>query len=103
MEVTSLPANLRERLSALRAVPLREWIERIVAGYREHDLLTFVSAIAFRVFFAVIPLLLFAFGLMGFLDLSSLWREDIAPDVRSALSPELFRALDSSINKVLNQ
>lgn len=103
VEVTSLPANLRQRLSGVREVPLREWVERVVAGYREHDLLTFVCAIAFRVLFAIVPLLLFAFGLMGFLDLSSLWRDDIAPDVRSALSPELFRAIDSSINKVLTQ
>ena len=79
MEVTSLPANLRHSLSQLRAVPLREWIDRIAAGYRENDLWTFASAIAFRVLFAIVPLLLFAFGLMGFLDLSSVWREDIAP------------------------
>ena len=103
MEVTSLPANLRHSLSQLRAVPLREWIDRIAAGYRENDLWTFASAIAFRVLFAIVPLLLFAFGLMGFLDLSSVWREDIAPDVRSALSPELFRALDESINRVLTE
>jgi membrane protein len=101
VEVTSIPANLRERLSELRAVPLRDWVDRVVEGYREYDLLTFASAIAFRVFFAIVPLLLFAFGLMGFLDLSSLWREDIGPDVRSALSPELFRALDDSITRVL--
>lgn len=103
MEVTSLPANLRQRLSELREVPLREWGQRVVAGYHEHDLWTFTSAIAFRVLFAIVPLLLFAFGLMGFLDLSSVWRDDIAPDVRSALSPELFRALDKSINEVLTE
>lgn len=42
-------------------------------------------------------------GLLGFFDLAEVWRRDVAPDVRSSVSPSIFKTLDSAITEVLNE
>jgi membrane protein len=49
-----------------------------------------------------VPLLLFAFGLLGFLGLDEAWREDIAPDLRSSVSDPVFEVLDDTVTEVLD-
>ena len=71
-------------------------------GYREHNLLIYGSAISFRIFLSIVPLLLFAFGLLGFLGLDAVWRDDIAPDIRSNVSDPVFRVLDDTVTQVLS-
>src|SRR4051794_35769007 len=73
----------------------------VIAGWAEHDVLTYASAIAFQVFFALIPLTLFALGLLGLFDLGAAWRTDLAPDVRRAVSPEVFRIVDDTVRRVV--
>src|SRR3954447_23960870 len=72
-------------------------------GFGEHELLLYASAISFRVLFALPPLLLFSFGLLGFLNLDEVWRQDIAPDIRSAVSADVFRVVNDTIDKVLTE
>src|SRR5215217_8601308 len=73
----------------------------LVAKYRENDLLTYASAISFQVFFALIPLLLFALGLIGFLSLSDAWAKDIAPEIKPHVSGPLFEVIDDTVNQIL--
>src|SRR3954447_21272553 len=72
-------------------------------GFGEHELLLYASAISFRLLFALPPLLLFSFGLLGFLDLAEVWRQDIAPDVHAAVSADVFRVVDDTVNRVLSE
>ncbi len=50
---------------------------------------------------ALIPALLFVFGALGFLGLDEVWRSDIAPDVRSSVSPAAFTLINDAVIKVL--
>ena len=94
-------------LEALRRASERERLRKLGRdlsdGFRRHELLLYASAISFRVLFALPPLLLFSFGLLGFLNLDEVWRQDIAPDVRSAVSPDVFRIVDDTVRKVLTE
>jgi membrane protein len=78
-------------------MPIRE----LLKGYREADVLTYGSAIAFQVMFALIPVALFALGLLGFLGLDDVYRDDVAPDLRSSLSADAFGVVDGVVRKVL--
>jgi membrane protein len=78
-------------------MPIRE----LLKGYREVDLLTYGSAIAFQVMFAVIPVALFGLGLLGFLGLDDVYRDDVAPDLRSSMSADAFGVMDEVVRKVL--
>lgn len=72
-----------------------------VGCFEEHDLLTSASAISFQVFTAVVPFLLFAFALLGFLSLGDVWRDHVAPHVQANASPALFEVVDQTVRKVL--
>src|SRR5215210_8381360 len=89
--------------AAFRRDRLRELAAAVVDGFREHELLLYASAISFRVLLALPPLLLFSFGLLGFLTLDEVWRQDIAPDVHSAVSSDVFKVIDETVGRVLSQ
>ncbi|MET0817260.1 MAG: hypothetical protein ABWZ67_06885, partial [Solirubrobacteraceae bacterium] len=58
---------------------LRANLRRYVDAYVENDLLTYASAISFQILSSLVPLGLFAFGLLGFLHLEGVWADDLAP------------------------
>ncbi len=93
---------LRHALRDLRGLDRHEALAAITDGYRRHNLLIYGSAIALRVFLAIIPMLLFAFGLLGFLGLSEVWRQDIVPDLKPHVSPQLFGVIDDTVTHVLS-
>lgn len=80
---------------------LRRLAGETVACFEEHDLLTSASAIAFQVLTALVPFLLFAFALLGFLSLDDVWRDHVAGDVRHNVSPAVFEVVDDTVTKVL--
>src|SRR5687767_679658 len=51
----------------------------VVDAFVANDLLTFASAISFQMLSSLVPLLLFAFGMLGFLQLEHVWRDQLAP------------------------
>jgi membrane protein len=84
-----------------RAFDVRTLTRTLVEKYRENDILTYASAISFQVLFALIPLLLFALGLIGFLSLSDGWAKDIAPGIQAHVSDSLFKVINDTVNQVL--
>jgi membrane protein len=90
-------------IEQLRAVRVRTVAAGVIRGYADHDLLTFASAIAFQVLFAVIPLALFGFGLLGGLGLQEQWTRQWGPEVRDSMSPAAFAVLDDTVRRVLGR
>jgi membrane protein len=79
----------------------RALIKRVWDGFADNDLLTFASTIAFQIIKALVPLLLFCFGLLGALGLDDVYQQDVVPDLRSNVSPAVFEVIDSTVHKVL--
>jgi len=94
---------MRRVAEQIRALSVREAIQGVMRGYREHELLTFASAIAFQVLFALIPLALFGLGLLGGLGLQDEWTQDWGPRVRGSVSPAVFEVIDETVRRVLGQ
>lgn len=84
-----------------RALGPRDLVKRVVDGYSRHDILTYASAISFQVFFALIPLTLFALGLLGFFNLQEVWTSDLAPEAKKSLSGPAFEVVDTTVRRVL--
>ena len=80
---------------------LREAYDEVSCAFRERDLLTFASAIAFQVFYAIIPLMLFGLGVLGGLGLDEQWTQEWAPTAREAMSASAFGVVDDTIRNVL--
>ena len=106
--ITKSPADhLRTRLGDLQAsveeIEPRRVLRRLISAYRRNELLVYAGAISFRAFAAIIPLLLFAIGLLGFLNLQEVWRNDIAPDIKPNVSPAAFQVIDDTVKNVLER
>lgn len=80
---------------------MRPLLGASIQAFRELSLLTYASAIAFRALVALIPLTLLGLGLLGALGLEDVWRDSFAPAVRARVTPQVFAAIDSSVEKIL--
>jgi membrane protein len=76
-------------------------VRSVIDRYDEHDTLTFAGAIAYKVLFAIVPLLLFGLGLAGSLGFGEHWSQDWAPKVKDAVSPPLFQVIDDAAQRAL--
>ena len=98
-------AGTREVLARLRAearaAETRDVVRALLRTYRENDLLTYASAISFQVFFALIPLLLFALGVLGFLSLNEAWEQDLGPEVQEHTSRAIFTVVNETVREIL--
>jgi membrane protein len=75
----------------------------LVRAFREHNLMTYASALSFQVITSIVPFLLFGLGLVGFLSLDQIWTKDLASQIKPQLSPTAFKFLDESVRKVVTQ
>ena len=96
--------RLRERAHAMReegraVVRVSRGLIRKVG---ENDLLTFASAIAFQVLFALPAVLLTSLAVLGLLGLKEVWNQELAPRLREATTSDvLFEFVSSSAEEVL--
>lgn len=95
--------RLRRITGELHAMSLREAAHEVADGYRRHDLMTFASAIAFHILFAVIPLALVGLGLLGGIGLDEQWTTEWSQAVRESMSPAAFQVVDDTVRRVLGQ
>ena len=74
----------------------------IWAAFAEHNLLTYAAAIAFQALIAMVPLTLFALGLLGATGRRDLWTEHVAPSIRGRLTTAVFNGIDDTARRILN-
>jgi len=71
----------------------------LLDGFREHDLLTYASAISFQILTAIIPFLLCVIALAGLLHQENVWQDHIAPQIQANVSPDLFSVISNAVDK----
>ena len=79
----------------------RALARKVITGMEEQDLLTSASAIAFQTLTSLIPLALLVLSVMGFLNLDDVWTQDLAPQVKDQVSPEVFAVIDDVARRTL--
>jgi membrane protein len=77
-------------------------LRELAGSFRQRKLTVWSSALSFQIVTAIVPFMLFAFGLIGFLSLDNVWR-DIAKNIRPQLSPAAFTVINQTAHKVLTQ
>jgi membrane protein len=78
----------------------RELGRALLDGFKQHDLLTYSSAISFQILTAIIPFALFVLAVAGLLHLDSVWRDHLEPQIQENVSAAVFEVISSSVNKV---
>lgn len=76
--------------------PVALWVEL----FREHELLTYASAIARTMIVAGVALTLLALGVLGAIGRGDLWVEHVAPQIRSRVLPGVYAAVDGTVRHI---
>ena len=79
----------------------RRLFDDLQAGLAENDLLTYASAISFRVLFALVPLLLAGVAVLGFFNLEDVYQDEVAPQIRSRVSSGAYTVIEATVEEVL--
>jgi membrane protein len=74
----------------------------LLDGFKQHDLLTYSSAISFQILTAVVPFVMTMLALAGVLHLDGVWRNHVAPEIRTQVSSDVFSVISSAVNKALS-
>jgi membrane protein len=74
----------------------------LLDGFKQHDLLTYSSAISFQILTAVIPFVMTMLALAGLLHLDGVWRDHVAPEIRTHVSSDVFSVISSAVNKAFS-
>jgi membrane protein len=84
----------------------RRSLERIVhlwlGLFREHNLLTYASAIAFQTFIAFVALALLGLGVLGATGGEEVWTDTIAPEISGRVLPDVYRGIDAIVRTVFS-
>ena len=75
----------------------------LLDGFREHDLLTYASAISFQILTAIIPFLLFVLSVVGLLHLNDVWRDHLEPQIQANVSSAVFAAVQNAVDTVFDR
>jgi membrane protein len=103
MGAAEITGTTRRVVDEARTLGVREAFVLLRDGFDRNDLLTYASAISFQLFFALIPLGLFALGLLGGSGLQDVWTTQLAPQLRAAASPAAYVLVDDTVRQVLSQ
>jgi membrane protein len=82
---------------------LRRTAKQVVRDFAEHDLLSYSSAIAFQVLYAVVPLGMVALAVLGVLGEESLYVRHIAPTLRHDLSRDAYEIANRTALRAMNK
>jgi membrane protein len=75
----------------------RELVQLLLHGFKQHDLLTYASAISFQILTAIVPFLLFLLAVASLLHLDGVWRDHLLPQIRANVSAQVFAVIDNGV------
>jgi membrane protein len=84
-------------------IDLRRDFRHLVKCFKENDILSYASAIAFQLLIALIPLFALSLLLLGRARAGEVWYERIAPTLSERVTPEVYLAVSDAVDRVLHQ
>jgi membrane protein len=91
-----MPRRRAHRQSAKELVNL--WVDL----FREHDLLTYASAIAFQALVAFVALVLLGLAVLGDIGRTDVWDTKIGPQIQPKVLEPVFSGLDATAQKIFS-
>ena len=81
---------------------LRVFFDVWVDVFKQHNILTYASAIAFQILVALVPLMVLTFGVLGALDEQSVWKKQIATGIEDKLPVPAWNAVNYAAERILS-
>jgi membrane protein len=70
------------------------------ALFAEHDLLTYATAIAFRLLIALVPLTILSLALLGSFGQEHVWDDTLGPAVAGKVTPPVYAGIDDTAQRI---
>lgn len=83
-------------------VRVHELRRAVLDGFKQHDLLTYSSAISFQIITAVVPFAMSMLALAGLLHMNGVWVNHVAPELRTHVSAAVFTVISNVVIKALS-
>jgi membrane protein len=80
----------------------KELVNLWVDLFREHDLLTYASAIAFQALVAFVALVLLGLAVLGDIGRTDVWDTKIGPQIQPKVLEPVFSGLDATAQKIFS-
>jgi membrane protein len=77
-------------------------LRKLVRAFQERKLITWATSLSFNALWSLPPLALVMLALAGFFDLRAAWKNHVGPDFKAKLTPETWRAVDSTVNRIVD-
>src|SRR4051794_31695037 len=81
---------------------LKDLVALWVELFDEHELLTSAAAIALQAFVAMVALMLLAVAVLGETGHQDVWMNQVAPQIKAKVLPEVYRGLQATVHKVFS-
>jgi membrane protein len=81
---------------------LRAAVAAIAGEFTKYDLLTYSSAMAFQILYAILPLTLLALAALGVVGAESVYTNHVAPSLKHALSKDAYAIANRTALHVMN-
>lgn len=81
---------------------LRKLVEVWIDLFDRHQILTFATAIAFRTFVALIPLVLLGLAILGAIHRPDVWTNQIAPAIEPKVTLPVFGGINDTVDRILS-
>jgi len=78
-------------------------VKEVAEAFRDHDLFTFSSALAFRVLVSLVPLTLLGLALLGVFGLEDVWTNSLGPTIKARVTLPVYRGIDFSVKKIFHE
>ena len=88
---------MQQRWQSFKKI-VRLWVDL----FSRHNLLTYASAIALRMFIAAVACTLFGLGILGASHQGQLWQQTIGPTIKPKVLPDVFAGIDQTVTRVLS-
>lgn len=75
-----------------------ELARALADGFKQHDLLTYSSAISFQILTAIVPFALFVLAVAGLLHLDGVWHDHVEPQIEANVSPAVFTVITDAVD-----
>ncbi|MDE3189749.1 MAG: YihY/virulence factor BrkB family protein [Acidobacteriota bacterium] len=80
----------------------KDLLDLWIGLFREHDLMTYATAIAFQALVALVAVALLALAVLGEIGRGDVWTNQIGPRIEPKVLPEVFSGMTAVVEKIFH-
>ena len=97
-----MASSTKRRRQRSRRQSFKDLVALWVDLFKQHNLLTYASAIAFQALVALVALVLLLVAILGEIGRADVWTKEIGPQIEPKVLPAVYSGIDATFQKVFS-